>query len=134
MVGQATPGEKVTIEIWRQGRSEKLDATLGDASAKATKVARADAADGHGKLGLVLRALEPQERRQAGVSGGLRVEGVAGPAARAGVLNGDLLVAINGTPVKDVEQVRAMVAKAGKSMALLIQRDGQQIFVPVRVG
>ena len=43
-------------------------------------------------------------------------------------------MAINGKPVTSVEQVREVVAAAAKSVALLIQRDGNQIFVPVRVG
>jgi len=45
-----------------------------------------------------------------------------------------VLSAINGTPVTSVDQVRSRVVKAGKSVALLIQRDGKQIFVPVRIG
>jgi serine protease Do len=51
-----------------------------------------------------------------------------------GVQAGDVLLAVNGTPVTSVEQVRRVVAGADKSMALLIQRDGSKIFVPVRVG
>ena len=47
---------------------------------------------------------------------------------------GDLLVAVNGTPVTSIDQVRAAVAKAQKSVALLIQRDGDRIFVPVKLG
>ena len=47
---------------------------------------------------------------------------------------GDVVVSVNGQPVKDVAQVRGIVAQADKSVALLIQRDGQQLFVPVRVG
>jgi serine protease Do len=43
-------------------------------------------------------------------------------------------MAVNGTPVTNIEQVRAVVAKSNKSVALLIQRDGSKIFVPVRVG
>ncbi len=67
--------------------------------------------------------------------GGLLVEGVQqGPAALAGVQTGDVLLAVNGSPVKDVEQVRRRWRNAKKSLALLIQRDGDQIFVPVRVG
>ena len=42
--------------------------------------------------------------------------------------------AINGAAVKDIAQVRAAMAKAGKSVALLIERDGDKIFVPVRLG
>jgi serine protease Do len=59
---------------------------------------------------------------------------VQGPAAQAGVQAGDVLVAVNGTPVRSVEQVREAMAKTDKSVALLIQRDGNNIFVPVRVG
>ena len=47
---------------------------------------------------------------------------------------GDVLLAINGAAVKDIAQVRAAMAKAGKSVALLIERDGDKIFVPVRLG
>ena len=65
---------------------------------------------------------------------GLLVEDVRGPAALAGVQGGDVLLAINGTPVQGVAQVRAAVARAGKSVALLIARDGDKIFVPVRLG
>ena len=47
---------------------------------------------------------------------------------------GDLLLAINGTPVASVEKARGLVARAGKSLALLLQRGGERIFVPVRMG
>ena len=62
------------------------------------------------------------------------VEQASGAAARAGVQPGDVIVSVNGQPVKDVEQVRNIVAKADKSVALLVQRGGERIFVPVRVG
>ena len=134
LIGQSTPGSQVTLEVWRQGRTETLTAKLGDASDKKTQVAQAADGVGQGKLGLALRPLQPQERRGAGVSSGLVVEDVGGPAALAGVQPGDLLMAVNGTPVQSVDQVRAAVAKSAKSVALLIRRDGDTIFVPVRLG
>jgi serine protease Do len=133
-IGQAAPGEKITLEIWRQGKRDELSAKLGDASDKAPQLAKADESLGKGKLGLALRPLEPQEKREAGVEGGLLVLQAGGPAAQAGVQQGDVLMAVNGTPVTNIEQVRAVVAKSNKSVALLIQRDGSKIFVPVRVG
>jgi serine protease Do len=133
-IGAATPGDKVELAVWRQGKRESFTAKLANASDKSEKQAKADDGVGQGKLGLVLRPLQAQEKREASVTQGLWVEGVAGPAAAAGVQPGDLLLAVNGTPISSVEQVRAMVAKASKSIALLIQRDGSQIFVPVRVG
>lgn len=134
IVGQAAPGQKVQIEIWRQGQAQTLAATLGNARDKAAPVAQAEGTVGKGQLGLSLRPLAPQEARAAGVDKGLLVEDVRGPAALAGVQGGDVLLAINGTPVQGVPQVRAAMAKAGKSVALLIARDGDKIFVPVRLG
>jgi len=134
IIGNSTPGEQVQLEVWRQGKVEMLTARLTDAGQKAAEVASADEAGPKGKLGLALRALQPQERRAAGVDGGLLIEDASGPAARAGVQPGDVLVAINGTPVQSTEQVREAVAKSSKSLALLILRDGNRIFVPVRLG
>jgi serine protease Do len=85
-------------------------------------------------LGLSLRPLEDSEKRQAGVSDGLVVESASGPAARAGVVAGDVVLAVNGTPAKSVDQVRSVIAKSDKSVALLIQRGEDKIFVPVRIG
>ena len=99
-----------------------------------SQLAQRDEAVGKGKLGLALRPLQPDERAQASVAGGLLVEQAAGPAAKAGIQPGDVLLAVNGTQVKSVEQVRALLAKSDKSVALLIQRDGSKIFVPVRMG
>ena len=135
-VGQAQPGQQAKLSVWRQGKPLELTATLGDASDKATKQARNDDAVGKGQLGLSLRPLDPEERREVGVSEGLVIEQARGPAAAAGVQPGDVLLAINGAPAKNIEQVRAAMAKAtaGKSVALLIERDGNKIFVPVRLG
>jgi len=134
LIGQSAPGSQMTLEVWRQGQTETLSAKLGDASDKKAQVAQASDGVGQGKLGLALRPLQPQERRGAGVDAGLVVEDVGGPAALAGVQPGDLLMAVNGTPVQSVDQVRAAVAKSAKSVALLIRRAGDTIFVPVRLG
>jgi serine protease Do len=135
VIGQQAPGKKVTLEVWRQGERQELQAKLGDASDKPAQVAKADAAAGQGKLGLALRPLQPQEKRESSIDTGLLIEDAAGPSAQAGVQAGDVLLAINGTPAQSVEQVREVVAKAtNKSVALLIQRGEDKIFVPVRIG
>ncbi len=59
------------------------------------------------------------------------MERVGGAAAKAGVRQGDVILAVNRTPIKSVEELRELVGKADKSVALLIQRDDAQIFVPV---
>jgi serine protease Do len=135
LIGQSAPGAKVRLQVWRGGHDEDIVATLGNADGKTGAQASAgDAAPGQGRLGLALRPLQRDEQREAGVDGGLLIEQASGAAARAGVQSGDVLLAVNGTPARDVAQVRSVVAKAGKSVALLVLRDGDRIFVPVRLG
>jgi serine protease Do len=69
----------------------------------------------------------------------LVVEESTGPAAAAGIAAGDVILSVNGTPVKSSEDLQAAIQKAGKHAALLVQRqspDGgrMQIFVPVELG
>src|SRR5450830_1484719 len=133
LIALASPGDKVSIDVWRKGSTEKLQAQLvkvGDKTAKAEGDKPAD----QGKLGLALRPLQPQEREQIGAESGLLVQDARGAAARAGVQQGDVLLAVNGTSVRSVDQVREAVAKSDKSVALLIQRGEQRIFVPIRLG
>ncbi|WP_028600792.1 Do family serine endopeptidase [Ottowia thiooxydans] len=132
-IGMARPGDTVTFEIWRAGRSEKVTARLSGNKDKAEQLADAGNVQ-KGKLGLSLRPLAPEEKQQARVEDGLLIEQAAGPAAAAGVQPGDVLVSINGQAVSNAEQARNVIAKSDKSVALLIQRDGQRIFVPVRIG
>jgi serine protease Do len=61
------------------------------------------------------------------------VEEVAGAAAEAGIRRGDVVLSANGRPVRDVEQLRSVVAGAKNHVALLVQRGEARIFVPVEL-
>jgi serine protease Do len=128
------PGQKATLDVWRKGKPVTITATLGSANEKVAKADHEDSKAEGGKLGLAVRPLQPEERKQAGVDGGLVVEGVSGPAERAGVEPGDVILSVNGTPVESIAQMRAIVAKSNKSAALLVQRGEDKIFVPIRIG
>lgn len=136
MLSLAKPGEKVTLDVWRDGKIVQIGARLGDASEKAEPEDRqaVASADNSNKLGLALRPLEPVERRQSGIAAGLLIEDAGGAAANAGVQAGDVLLSINGRPVTSVQQVRDTVGRSTKSVALLIQRGSDKIFIPVRIG
>jgi serine protease Do len=132
-VGTATPGDKASLEIWRDGKTLSLSATVG--SATSSSVAEADSGQtSQGKLGLALRPLNSEERQQAGVPGGLLVEDAQGRAAEAGIQPGDLVLAADGVAVQTVEQLRKMVQAHDKQIALLIQRGESRLFVPVGLG
>jgi serine protease Do len=137
MIAGKKPGSSVDIEVWRDGGTKRLTAKPVEIVEKGTKVASRgnDPADETAKLGLAVRPLHPEEKRQVETSGDLVVEGVDGPAAAAGVLRGDIILGVNGKSVKSLDELKTAARKTkGKIVALLIERDSAQIFVPVRVG
>jgi len=133
LIGMSAPGERIKLTVWRDKSSRQIDATLGTLSDEVVAAAGDEAATG-GRLGLAVRPLSGDERRQAGVDHGLLVQSAAGAAARSGVQSGDVLLAVNGKPVNSVEQVRSVLEGKPKSVALLVLRDGDRIFVPVTLG
>ena len=132
LVGEAKPGDKARLEVWRKGKTQELVATLG-----AAKAERAGAATGPGpgksRLGLAVRPLTPEERKEAHVSGGLLVEDVNGAAARAGMQPGDIVLMADGKSVKNVDELRAAAASHG-NVALLVQRGDARVFIPLKTG
>jgi len=133
-IGLATPGETVKLKVWRDKSPRDVEVKLGSAEDSGKTAANGSKDVEPGQLGLSLRPLNPDERAQAKIEQGLLIEGVAGPAARAGLAQGDVLLAINGQMVGSIEQVRSVMEKKPKSVALLIERRGERIFVPVNLG
>jgi serine protease Do len=133
-VGLAQPGEQIELLLWRRGARRTVSARLGDAGSAVAKVAAVVAPSAGGRLGLALRPLQADEKRESGIAGGLLVESVGGAAARAGLQAGDVLLAIDGRPVATVEQVSAAVGAADKAAALLVQRGAMKIYVALRLG
>jgi len=131
-IGLSTPGERVKLKVWRERAPRELDVRLGGAGDAEQQAANGDPATGGGRLGLALRPLTPQERSSAGAEQGMVVESVSGAAARAGIRAGDVVLAIDGKPLQSVEQVRSVMQARPKVVALLVQRGGEKIFVPVR--
>ncbi len=132
-IASMKPGTKATLDVWRDKSKKQMTVTLGSLSD--TKVADSGAQSSEqGRLGVAVRPLTPQERSGTSLTHGLLVQQSGGPAASAGIQAGDVILAVNGRPVTSVQQLRDVIAKAGNSVALLIQRDNAQIFVPVDLG
>jgi len=132
MVANIKPGSKATLQIWRDGGKKDVEVVVGEL--KGDQIASASGGSQNGRLGLAVRPLTKDEREQTQIDGGLLVENVSGPAAQAGIEQGDVILSVNGTPVKSVAQLRALIAKSGKHVALLVQRQDAKIFVPVELG
>lgn len=131
----ATPGDRVRLGIWRE-RAELPVSLRLDGLKRETPVEQSPTSVPPRQLGLTLRPLTSEEWLAHGISGagGLMVQRSDGLAAREGVQQGDLLLAINGTPAVTAEQVTSLLAGNPGVVALLIQRQQVRLFVPVELG
>jgi serine protease Do len=132
-VAATKPGTAAALKVWRDGRETSLDVEVGEMPAERGAVV-ADAGEPKGRLGVVVRPLEPAEAKRLGADGGVRVERVGGPAAKAGVRSGDVIVGVNGKPVTTPEDLKRAVDGARDRVALLVQRGDGRLFVPVPLG
>ena len=130
-IGNTAPGTTVDIEVWRAGKAVELSAKVGALDdGKVAKVS--DEAEQKGKLGVAVRPRSAEEQ-SAGAKGGLVVEQAGGAAAKAGVQRGDVILGVGSSAVNSVDELRSAVDKSGKTVALLIERQGRQIYVPVKL-
>ncbi|MEJ0087032.1 MAG: DegQ family serine endoprotease [Pseudomonadota bacterium] len=135
VISSIKPGNDAKLEVWRDHASKMLTVKIEELQEeKAQKVSNRDAdepakAD---KLGLSVRPLGADERKSAETEGYLLVEDVTGPAAQAGVRPGDVILGVNGKPVKSLTELKNATASSSKTVALLLEREGTQVFVAVR--
>ncbi|AOK30495.1 peptidase [Burkholderia singularis] len=132
-IASMKPGTQAQLQIWRDKSKKTVSVTLASLGENQTTVS-SDASVEQGRLGVSVRPLTPRERNGTSLTHGLVVQQSTGPAAGAGIQPGDVILAVNGTPVTSAEQLRDVVKRAGNNLALLIQRDDAQIFVPVDLG
>lgn len=134
------PGSQVTLTLWRDRRDETVRVRVVElkepraAEAQSGAARPAPVVHRPNRLGLAVRPLEPQEKAQVQTSGNLVVEGVAGAAEFAGVEPGDIILGVDGRRISTVAELESEAKrKQHKSIALLIQRDTQQLFLPIAV-
>ena len=140
-VASTPPGTEVTLSLRRDDREQQVRVTLGELTVSAE--ARNNEGPGGtpnegGQLGLQLAPLTPDAAAQLGLKSGtqgLLVMAVdpAGPAADAGIRDGDVIEQINQQPVRSVADVRAALQRSGSNpVLLLVNRRGTTIFLTVR--
>ena len=134
IISQLPPGSSARLGIWHDRKATEVTVKTVLLEDSPTQAARGSAEDGGGKLGLVLRSLQPNEQQELHTKGRLLVEDVSGPALAAGLQPGDVLLGVNGVGVATVADLKREVARAGHNVALLVQREDAQIYYPVDVG
>jgi serine protease Do len=135
VISAIKPGESAKIEVWREGSTKSLNVKVEEFQEETQKVANRDVEEPAkaDKLGLSVRPLGADERKSAETEGYLLVEDVTGPAAQAGVRPGDVILGINGKSVKSIAELKNATANGSKTVAILLEREGAQLFLPIRI-
>ena len=121
LVGNTKPGSRSTVTVFRRGSTKDLSITIGEvepervAQRPESKDTKPPATSLVKSLGLSLSELTDAARAELKLGGGVRIDGVEGAAARAGLREGDVILAVANTEVKGLKDFEAVVAKADKS-------------------
>ena len=138
LVGNTKPGSKASLTIFRRGKQQQLSITVADVPADESQIAQAPEASGataNAKtLGLRVTDLTAAQKKALGVRGGVQVAEASGPAARAGMRPGDVVLAIANTEVASVKDFEAALAKADQSkpVNVLVRRDEWAQYLLIR--
>jgi serine protease Do len=137
LISNMKPGTDAHLTIWRNKQQLVADVHVAELNEKQERTGLRTQ-PGHqrnevAQLGLSVRPLTPDEKQQAQTAGDLIVERANGPAADAGVQPGDVILGVNGKPVHTQRELEQDAKGAGKTLALLIQRQDAQIYIPLQV-
>ena len=139
IVGRTPVGAEVDVDVRRGNREITIPVTV-DALPEAVASARGTPptmTPPQSFLGMQLEPLAPEERLAMGLGdAGVRVIEVTGdPARAAGIRAGDVIVQFAGEPVASPENLeeRAQAAPEGRSVPVLIHRDGTPVFIALRI-
>ena len=138
-ISDMRPGSEATLTLWRDRKERTVRVRVEELkqpqTAEAGSAARPTLVRAKpNQLGLTIRPLAPQEKAEARTNGSLVVEAVSGAAEVAGVEPGDVILGVDGRRITTVDQLEtAAKASRNKSIALLIQRESQQLFLPITV-
>jgi Do/DeqQ family serine protease len=127
-VAALKPGTSATLTVVREGREQKLTATLGELPPQGVPSASTGDAKTGGGAGLSVQPLTPETARSLGIdaTSGLVVTEVdpSGPASDAGFRRADVIQEVGGRKVDDAASLRRELARAGDRPALVLIRRG----------
>jgi serine protease Do len=140
LVGNTKPGTRSNIQLWRRGSSKELQITVGEfeADKPVKKAAATPDKPASGAitqtLGLTVSDLTEAQKKELKLRGGVRVDAVAEPASRAGIQEGDVILALANLETPSVQVLEALTTKLDRSkpVSLLIRRGEWAQYTVIR--
>lgn len=139
-VANTHPGTSVPLKLLREGKPQTIPVTIEQLKSDKAATEMGEAEGGKGELGLNLAPLDQNTRQQYDVPKGVTGAIVAGvrqdsPAEQQGIRTGDIVVRIDNTQIQnpsDASEAVKKAVKAGKkAVAVLINREGNNVFIAV---
>jgi len=135
VVGIMTPGDSAKVIVYREGKRKTLTMKVGSLDADRDSVA--SSADGTDRLGLIVEALDDQERRALRLRGGVLVTQISPDSAGAESMlqPGDIIVQLGYSRIDDIEEYVQVIAELPKNtpVAIRFYRQGQAIFRTIEI-
>jgi serine protease Do len=141
LVGSIKPGTKSTVTVYRRGASKDLVVTIAEIEPEKPRTRpTAKPADppkpaGPGQsLGLAVTELTDAQKKELKLKGGVRITAATEGAARAGLREGDVIVAVANTEINTMAEFDAALGKADKSKPInvLFRRGEMAQFALIR--
>jgi len=129
IVGSTAPGKEVKLQIWRQRAELEVGVTLGSTGDISQSAAGKPEAEVSGAGSENFNLPEAGLVLSAEADGRIIIVRTDGAAARAGLQRGDVIREIAGMAVHSREEVSQAFAKGGKNLPVLIQREGNTLFL-----
>ncbi len=134
LIAEIKPGQIAQLEIWRDKAVKHINVTVEELKEKTSAAGNRGGGYGSAKgdtavvnrIGLSVRALTPSGEDQLKTRGSIVIVDANGPAAEAGLREGDVILSINRETITSVDQFQTAVKNAGHSATLLVQHDEQQ--------
>ena len=135
LVGSTKPGKAVVVQVWRKGAVKDLTLTVGETPSEKVAKKNGKTESAAGRLGLSLSDLTEAQKKELQIGHGVLVENAQAPASRAGIRRGDVITSVLNKDVGSVEQFNQILAGygSGKTVALLVKRGDNALFIPVRI-
>ena len=121
LVGNVKPGTKSVVTVFRRGALKDFPVVIAEVEPeksirKSPVPEPKPLATGPAQvLGLVVSELPDAQKKELKVKGGVKVDAAEGAAGRAGLREGDVIVAVANSEVTSVKEFEAVLAKLDKS-------------------
>ncbi|OYY94754.1 MAG: protease Do [Hydrogenophilales bacterium 28-61-23] len=124
LVGATTPGARATLTIWRKGEERELSVKVGEMT-DAKVAVKAPEAKKTNRAGLAVSELTREQKSILKITNGVLVDEATGPAARAGIQSGDVIVAVNNQGVNTPDEVALLLNDTSRNTAALLVKRGE---------